>query len=61
MFEQAAQEKIQQFDDDSEEDIWEEKPISFDKSSQHNNRPRCDLSPIQSVDITIFSLTITIS
>lgn len=36
MFEQAAQEKIQQFDDDSEEDIWEEKPISFDKTAQQN-------------------------
>ncbi|XP_046551298.1 serine/threonine-protein phosphatase 6 regulatory subunit 3-like isoform X1 [Haliotis rubra] len=40
MFEQAAQEKIQQFDDDSEEDIWEEKPISFDKTAQQNRSSR---------------------
>uniref|UniRef100_A0A0B7APN8 Uncharacterized protein n=1 Tax=Arion vulgaris TaxID=1028688 RepID=A0A0B7APN8_9EUPU len=35
LFEQVCNEKIQQFDDDSDEDIWEEKPITFDKSAQH--------------------------
>ncbi|KAK3776485.1 hypothetical protein RRG08_023835 [Elysia crispata] len=33
MFEQLCNERIQQFDnDDSDEDIWEEKPITFDKN-----------------------------
>ncbi|XP_041355125.1 serine/threonine-protein phosphatase 6 regulatory subunit 3-like isoform X2 [Gigantopelta aegis] len=41
MFEQACNEKIHQFDDnDSDEDIWEEKPITFDKSPQHNRPSR---------------------
>ncbi|CAL1543575.1 unnamed protein product [Lymnaea stagnalis] len=36
LFEQVCNERIQQFDnDDSDEDIWEEKPITFDKSAQH--------------------------
>lgn len=34
LFEQVCNER-QQFDDDSDEDIWEEKPITFDKTAQH--------------------------
>ncbi|XP_050390728.1 serine/threonine-protein phosphatase 6 regulatory subunit 3 isoform X2 [Patella vulgata] len=41
MFEQACNSKIQQFDDnDSDEDIWEEKPLTFDKSSSQNINTR---------------------
>ncbi|ESO89290.1 hypothetical protein LOTGIDRAFT_106669 [Lottia gigantea] len=42
MFEQACNQKIQQFDDnDSDEDIWEEKPLTYDKNSlpNMNHRP----------------------
>lgn len=36
MFEQACSERIQQFDDnDSDEDIWEEKEITFSPQTQH--------------------------
>lgn len=35
MFEQACSERIQQFDDnDSDEDIWEEKEITFSPQAQ---------------------------
>ncbi|XP_070190281.1 serine/threonine-protein phosphatase 6 regulatory subunit 3-like isoform X3 [Littorina saxatilis] len=36
MFDQACNDRIQQFDeDDSDEDIWVEKPLTFDKNAQH--------------------------
>ncbi|KAL8606034.1 hypothetical protein ACOMHN_040032 [Nucella lapillus] len=36
MFDQACNDRIQQFDDDdSDEDIWAEKPLTFDKNAQH--------------------------
>ena len=39
MFEQACNERIQQFDDnDSDEDIWEEKEITFSPNAQQQNR-----------------------
>ncbi|XP_048765109.2 serine/threonine-protein phosphatase 6 regulatory subunit 3-like isoform X3 [Ostrea edulis] len=39
MFEQACNERIQQFDDnDSDEDIWEEKEITFSPNAQQPNR-----------------------
>lgn len=39
MFEQACNERIQQFDDnDSDEDIWEEKEITFSPNAQQHNR-----------------------
>ena len=39
LFEQACNERIQQLDDqDSDEDLWEEKEITF--SSTVNTRPR---------------------
>lgn len=35
MFEQACNERIQQFDDDdSDEDIWVEKPLTFDRNAK---------------------------
>lgn len=41
MFEQLCNERIQQFDnDDSDEDIWEEKPITFDKNVQQARSER---------------------
>ncbi|XP_076445361.1 serine/threonine-protein phosphatase 6 regulatory subunit 3-like isoform X2 [Babylonia areolata] len=36
MFDQACNDRIQQFDDDdSDEDIWVEKPLTYDKNAQH--------------------------
>ncbi|BFZ09907.1 hypothetical protein BsWGS_12946 [Bradybaena similaris] len=35
LFEQVCNERLQQFDDDSDEDIWEEKPVTFNKTTQH--------------------------
>ncbi|KAK7494563.1 hypothetical protein BaRGS_00014216, partial [Batillaria attramentaria] len=41
MFDQACNERIQQFDDDdSDEDIWVEKPLTFDKNAQHMRSER---------------------
>ncbi|RUS76743.1 hypothetical protein EGW08_015499 [Elysia chlorotica] len=41
MFEQLCSERIQQFDnDDSDEDIWEEKPITFDKNVHQGRSDR---------------------
>ncbi|CAG5118802.1 unnamed protein product, partial [Candidula unifasciata] len=35
LFEQVCNERLQQFEDDSDEDIWEEKPVAFNKTTQH--------------------------
>lgn len=41
MFEQACNERIQQFDDnDSDEDIWEEKEITFSPQAQQQKHER---------------------
>ncbi|XP_052090141.1 serine/threonine-protein phosphatase 6 regulatory subunit 3-like isoform X1 [Mytilus californianus] len=41
MFEQACNERIQQFDDnDSDEDIWEEKEITFSPQAQQQQQPK---------------------
>uniref|UniRef100_A0A2C9JCE0 Uncharacterized protein n=1 Tax=Biomphalaria glabrata TaxID=6526 RepID=A0A2C9JCE0_BIOGL len=57
LFEQVCNEKIQQFDnDDSDEDIWEEKAITFDKGhlARHERLPaataRCNSSDEDSTD-----------
>ena len=48
MFEQACNEKIQQFDDnDSDEDIWEEKEITFSQTSQSTPTKRQGYVSIQ--------------
>ncbi|KAK2171046.1 hypothetical protein NP493_1108g00066, partial [Ridgeia piscesae] len=39
LFEQACTERMQQFDDaDSDEDLWEEKELTFSSASRQNNR-----------------------
>jgi len=38
MFEQSGTEKLQQFDNDSDEDIWEEKEITFSPTAQQAKR-----------------------
>ena len=40
MFEQACNERIQQFDDvDSDEDIWEEKELTFSDTTDKSPNP----------------------
>ncbi|KAL5010453.1 hypothetical protein ScPMuIL_012758 [Solemya velum] len=50
MFEQVCNERIQQFDDDSDEDIWEEKEITFSQNVPRLDETRSDDSDSISTD-----------
>ncbi|XP_025099468.1 serine/threonine-protein phosphatase 6 regulatory subunit 3-like isoform X3 [Pomacea canaliculata] len=48
MFEQACNERIQQFDDDdSDEDIWVEKPLTFDRNAKQTRSGRLQGEAVQ--------------
>lgn len=38
MFEQACSERVQQFDDDSDEDLWEEKEMTYTDSAKSDEQ-----------------------